>query len=118
LWIWVRRHIDHPDVERQLSNLIETPDPTVETGTPVSLLRTSSWAVDLNRSGRGRQFRAIRRALDRPDLLREHEPYWVLQIRHRKAVLLAISHIARSLTISESSWQRLADAIAGGILDS
>lgn len=118
LWEWLGRQVADPEVERRLLNLIETPDPSVETATPVSLLRIqSSWALDLNRAGKGAQFRALRRVFDRPDLIQQHEPYWILQPRHRDALISTITRIARSnAPIGEPSWRQVADEVAREIL--
>ena len=119
LWEWVKRQVAEPEIERLLINLIETPDPSVELATPVSLLRaqSSSWALDLNRAGKGAQFRALRRVFDRPDLIQQHEPYWILQPRHRDALISTITRLARSnASISEHIWRQLAEEVTREIL--
>ena len=76
LWDWVGRQVADPELDRCLASLFETPDPSVETGTPVSLLLQgqSTWASDLHGAGKGSQYRALRRVFSRPDLMQQHEP--------------------------------------------
>jgi hypothetical protein len=76
---WLQQQVADERLLGLLHNLEETPEPNVETGTPVDLLLQgqSSWALDMNRAGRGAECRVLRRLFGRPDLLQAHEPYWI-----------------------------------------
>ena len=95
LWDWVGRQVADPELDRRVASIVETPDPSVETGTPVSLLLQgqSTWASDLHGAGKGRQYRALRRVFGRPDLMRQHEPYWILQSGDREVLPGTISRL-------------------------
>jgi hypothetical protein len=121
LWDWVARQLADPELDRRLASLVDTPDPSVETGTPVSLLLQgqSTWASDLHVAGKGSHYRVLRRVFGRPDLMQQHEPYWILQSDVAEVLPGTISRLARwNTSISEVSWRRHANEVARKVLES
>jgi hypothetical protein len=104
------------EAERLFQRLRATPEPSVELGSPHWLLGAERGTVmsRLVAEGRSDAARAVRPVLDRPDLRRDLEPFWLLRGTPEDTAavgeLLAwLSTRDRATTIEPAEWLRFAE---------
>lgn len=120
LWDYLENVSLGSERARVYTALEKTPDPNVALGTPVWAVANhlSDVASVSARTGKSKAFRSVRSLLERKDLLKVAEPYWLLGRRDKERLLIAMKWIRRNEPYpKEEVWWEFLDSHAKQVLD-
>ena len=119
LWDFLERASLGSEGDRIYTALEHTPDPNVALGTPVWAVANhlSEAAQASMRGGKSKAFRSVRSLLQRKDLLKTVEPYWLLGRRDKERLLTAMKWIGRHEPYpNEEAWWAFLESHAEQVL--
>jgi hypothetical protein len=94
-WLW--QQAGRADVVAGADALTGVPDPSVASATPLPMILggRTAWSSILMRRGQRDQFHALRRVLQRPELLLRHAPWWLIESDQAEEVVQAFATACR-----------------------